>query len=196
LQYILTPSNACFFNALDKGRLPNALVRTYRALPMDSKTTIKLDELAQLVGVSTRWIAKLQRDGIVPAPKNGEYPERETLMRLFAYFRQAGDGAGEALSTERARLTKSKADIAEMQKKQLMGQMIAVDRVVSLTTTIMNGVKERLLTVATKVAARVALTSKPADAESIIRTGIEEALEDLARLPDVATAAAPPRRRS
>lgn len=144
--------------------------------------TISANDLAALAGVSTRWIAKLFRDGIIPAPKAGLYPAEETIKALFKYFRAASEGVGESYSSERARLTKSKADIAELERSRLMGEVVPVGEMIAVNTTIVTGVRDRLLQVPTKLAARLAITTKAFDAEQIVRTGIDEALEDLSRL--------------
>jgi len=145
--------------------------------------TLKVDELAALVGVSTRWIAKLQRDGIVPAPTKGEYPAQESITRLFAYFRAKGDGDKlDKLDSQRARLTKSKADIADFQRKRMIGEFVERSKVIGSIATIMATVTARLLAVPAKIAQRLATTMKAADAEELVRTAIEEALESLSQL--------------
>jgi phage terminase Nu1 subunit (DNA packaging protein) len=158
--------------------------------------TISAEELSQLAGVSTRWIAKLYRDGTLPAPKAGQYPAAETLKKLFAYFRDALGGVDEALSSQRARLTKSKADMAEMQRARMAGEMLPRSQWIAAGTAIAGAVTSKILAVPPKVAARCALTSKPADVEKIIRQSLEEALEEITRLGIVPTHAGElPRRR-
>ena len=147
--------------------------------------TLTIDELAALTGVSTRWIAKLQRDGIVPAPTKGAYPAEESIKRLFGYYRSKGgegDGKLDKLDSQRARLTKSKADIADFQRKRMIGEYVERARVIASITSIIAIVTARLLAIPTKIAQRLATTTKAADCEELTRKAIEEALENLSQL--------------
>lgn len=143
---------------------------------------LKIDELAAITGVSTRWIAKLQRDGIVPAPTKGEYPAEESLKRLFAYYRAKGEGDGAKIDTQRGRLLKSKADIADLQRKKAIGDVIERSKVIGSITTIIATVTARLLSIPSKIAQRLAQATKAADCEEIVRKAIEEALDSLSQL--------------
>jgi phage terminase Nu1 subunit (DNA packaging protein) len=153
-----------------------------RSLPGMIEGTITAEGLAALTGFSVRWISKLARDGTVPAPKAGQYPAEETIRKLFAYLRQATEGIDEKLSTQRARLTASKADMAEMQRARMAGEMLPRSQWVAAGTAIAAGVTAKILAVPPKLAARLAITGKPADVEKILREALEEALENITRL--------------
>jgi phage terminase Nu1 subunit (DNA packaging protein) len=151
-----------------------------RPLPDD----IGVEELARLLSLTARRLSMLAAEGIIPKAKRGRYPFIASVQGYVRYLKEAaGEGVNnDSLTKQRARLTRSKADIAELQRSRLMGEVIPANEVVAMNTSIASTVRTKLLTVPTKYAARLTMIKKPADAETILRSGIEEALEDLARL--------------
>ena len=79
-------------------------------------------------------------------------------------------------------MTKSKADIAEMERAQLVGDLIPKHEVLAMNTTIATTIRTRMLAVASKFAPRLVMVRNASEVEAILRPGIEEGLEELARL--------------
>jgi phage terminase Nu1 subunit (DNA packaging protein) len=159
------------------------------ALPLPEE--LGVEELGRLLSLTARRLSMLAAEGIIPRAKRGTYPLIAAVQGYIRFLKEAaGEGMNDSLTKQRARLTRSKADIAELQRSRLLGEVIPANEIVAMNTAIASTVRTKLLTVPTKYAARLTNIKKPADAETILRSGIEEALEDLTRL-DVGLAPPP-----
>lgn len=143
------------------------------------------NELAGLLDITPRRLAMLAAEGHVPAAKRGIYQVRPTIHGYLRYLHELAevkDGSG-TLTSQRARLTQAKADIAEMQRRRLLSEMLPADQVATAWAAIVNRVRARLLAIPSKFAPRVVITRKPADAQVVLQNAIDEALGELAETP-------------
>jgi phage terminase Nu1 subunit (DNA packaging protein) len=159
------------------------------ALPAE----LAADAMARLMNIGARRLQNAGRDGIVPKARHGRYPLAETIRAYCAYLQEranAGDGGSDSLSKQRARLTKNRADIAEMERARLVRELVLDNEMIAANTAIMTTVRTRMLAVASKYAPRLVMVRNANEVESILRPGIEEGLEELSRL-EVALASVP-----
>ena len=83
------------------------------------------------------------------------------------------------LSRERARLAAAKADIAEMERQQMLGHLVPERELRDAVVAAAQTCRTRILGVA-KVAHAVLSARTPVEAQSIISEPLEEALRELA----------------
>lgn len=166
----------------DRWRLVDVVQGAIRQLRA-SREEVSAEELARLLDLTTQHLARLANDGVVPKARHGRYPLAASIQAYVKHLREtAGDGGDRSLSKQRTRLTKSKADIADMERARMMGEMIPKSEVIAMNTAIAATVRTRLLALASKFAPRLVMIKNAIQVEAILRPGIEEGLEDISRL--------------
>lgn len=140
-------------------------------------------EIGELLDITPRWVAILAGQGYFPKAGHGRYEVAGCIKGYIKYLRDvATDHGDESLSKQRARLTKNKADIAEMERSRLLGEMLPRNEVVAAGTAVMKAVSTRMLAIAPKYASRLTMIRHANEVEAILRPAIEEGLEELSRL--------------
>lgn len=140
-------------------------------------------EIAELLDLKHRRVTMLAAEGYLPQAKKGLYPVAACIRGYIRYLREvASDAGNESLSRQRTRLTRNKADMAEMERSRLLGEMLPRNEVVAAGTAVMKTVSTRLLAIAPKYAARLTMIRHAQEVEAILRPAIEEGLEELSRL--------------
>jgi phage terminase Nu1 subunit (DNA packaging protein) len=166
----------------DRWRLVDVVQGAIRALRAAGEE-ISAEDLARLIDVTPSRLAILANEGVLPKNRHGRYPMPASVQAYVRYLREnTGDGGDRSLSKQRARLTKSKADIAEMERERVMGAMIPTNEVIAMNTAIATTVRTRMLAIASKFAPRLVMIKHANEVEAILRPGIEEGLEELSRL--------------
>lgn len=164
---------------------------------MDSEAelpeTVLLATMAALLDVRPEYINELERGGVLEKTERGRY----RLASIRIYLRQLRDrGAGsDSWNEARISLTREKARLAELERKEREGELIPLQEVIAVNTVVAARVRDRLLGIASRIAMRVAAARNAADAERIIYAAIVEALEELASLTVVGRSGPAPRRR-
>ena len=122
---------------------------------------------------------------MIPRTEHGTY---ELLPCLHAYINHlrgkgmAGVDQADMFSVQRARLYRAKADIAEVERAQLAGDLVEVDDIEQAWIDMVTIVKTRLLTIPTKMAPRLALINSPTRIRELLDGDIHAALAELASI--------------
>jgi phage terminase Nu1 subunit (DNA packaging protein) len=148
--------------------------------------------IARLLDLTERRIQQLGREGIIPKPERGQYDLVGAVRGYVHYLReQAGRNAGGAadFGTERVRLIKAKADLAEMEAAQMRGDLVAAMEVEQAWTDILALLKARLLILPDRLAPLVHEEATVPAARNLIRKAIVETLTELAARPIIASEA-------
>jgi len=150
-----------------------------------NKITYTARQLAYLLDCSESNIYKLAEQKVVPRPEQkGQWSLVKCLHGYLAFVRKRSiDDDGEDERTEgdhRKRLTKARADIAEMEAERLAGQLVPVDRAERVWTDAVANFRQRTLAVAHKAAPQVAVEGGIEQCHEIIEAHIHEALAELA----------------
>jgi phage terminase Nu1 subunit (DNA packaging protein) len=157
---------------------------------------ISSHELARVLDVTTRRLAMLASDGIIPRARKGRYPFVPCVQEYVRYLRSVASEQGDdVLAKQRARLTKSKADVAEMERAQMMGELVPVKELIAAGTAIAAVVRTRVEAIPAKMANQLLNLKSPRDVEAILRPECDAALEEIAALEVHATADKSSRRR-
>jgi phage terminase Nu1 subunit (DNA packaging protein) len=139
--------------------------------------------IARLLDLTERRIQQLGREGIIPKPERGQYDLVGAVRGYVHYLReQAGRNAGGTadFGTERVRLIKAKADLAEMEAAQMRGDLVAAMEVEQAWTDILALLKARLLILPDRLAPLVHEEATVPTARNLIRKAIVETLTELA----------------
>ena len=144
--------------------------------------------LGRVLGISRASIANLATDGILPRADRGLFNLPACVQ---AYLRhklvkaKAGDITVHSLVAERSRLTKIKADAAEVEARKLAGELVPAADIDIAWLSVAGAVRSKLLLLPTKVAPRIVALKTPAEAQALLRKEINAALAAIAATPAI-----------
>lgn len=137
--------------------------------------------LADLFELTDRRVQQLAKEGIIPKEVYGKYPLFASIKGFLKYQkdgRYSADTSGND-TDHKKRLLKAKADKAEIEAERLADNLIEVHRVEKTWTDIMSRVRPKLLSIAPKSAAVVAVETSADACHKIIQKSVDEALIEL-----------------
>ena len=142
-------------------------------------TPVNATTLALVLGISRASVSRLNVEGVLPRAGKGSFDLPACVQAYFrhkAILAQAGDVTVRSLAAERSRLTKIKADAAEMESRKLAGELVPADRIEAAWLSVAGAVRSKLLLLPTKVAPRIVALKTPAEAQALLRGEINAAL--------------------
>lgn len=134
--------------------------------------------LCQLFDLTPRRINQLVKDNVIPTPvARDQYDLIGCIRAYIAFLRKGEDGS--AITAHRTRKERWKADMAELELKRATGELVSMASVLEALETIFSACKMRLLAIPAKIAARIRMCANALEAQELMRTEIEHALEEL-----------------
>jgi phage terminase Nu1 subunit (DNA packaging protein) len=158
--------------------------------------TCGVKDLAELFGYTTQRIDQLVAEGVVVKHGRGKYAVWESVKGLILHRdtkrknQWDGDGSeeGESYEAHRARLTKAKADIAEIEADLRKAQVHDAGAVMAVWGDMIANAKAKLLAMPTVLAGRVHGEESLETIRSMIEEAITQALNELSEYdPSLAT---------
>lgn len=149
-----------------------------------------LNVITRLLDLSERRVQQLAREGVIPRAERGNYDLVGAVRGYVRYLREqvSRAEAGIAdLGSERARLVKAKADLAEMEAAERREDLLPAPDVTAAWTEIMALVRARLLALPDKIAPVVHETTSIAEARGVVRKAIHDVLAEIASTEVVVT---------
>ena len=146
-----------------------------------SEPTYPITTIARLLILTERQVQSLAKQSVLPKAERGRYALVPVVQSYIRYLRErAMGGAVGGSEDDRGRLTKAKADIAEMEAERLRESLIPEDQIRPVVTAFVARFKQKTLAVAPKAAPMVAVETEPDACHDIIETFLLEALAELA----------------
>ena len=146
-----------------------------------AEATYPVSTIAKLLILTERQVQSLAKDGVLPKADRGRYEVAPVVQSYIRYLRErAMGGALGGSDDDRMRLTRAKADIAEMEAERLRESLIPEDQIRPVVTAFVARFKQRALAVAPKAAPMVAVETEADACHDIIETFLLEALGELA----------------
>lgn len=150
---------------------------------------IGVQEIAELTGYTTQRIDQLSAEGVTVKLGHGKYDAFGTLQNLFSHVRtkrtnqydsaDPSSPEGQNYEAHRARLTKAKADMAEIDADLKKGTTHAAEAVAAVWADMIGNARAKLLALPTKLAGALdGLTIT--EREALLKDGVNEALRELA----------------
>jgi phage terminase Nu1 subunit (DNA packaging protein) len=135
-------------------------------------------ELSALTGLTDMHHRRLAKEGWFAAPVSGKYQLAATIRGLIRYYREGFRAkARSELDVERARESRVRADIMELDRSHKSGLLIASDTALSLVRSSFQPVRDALLSLPAAMSARV----NPAD-PPFAREALTQWVDDTLRL--------------
>ena len=158
-----------------------------------SRELLTANAIAEALGMDRRSVmlrlGDISPDGEVhgrPAWTLKTFWKANTERHADAAGTSNGNGAADnghgSYSAERARLTREKAMIAEMERKRLEGELAPVEQFGMVARAIADVVRTRLLAVPSQVGARWGMVHNAIEAKHLVECEIKAALEELSRI--------------
>ena len=153
---------------------------------MADPLTLSVEQLAKLLQIKPSYLHELVRDGVIPTPiARGRYALVPSVQGYIVFLRDrahASQGSGSsAYASQRARLTKAKADAAEMVARAQLGELVPAAEVRETWIALVSVMRTRMLAIPARVAARVMMQKTIVEVAALIRNEIYEALDALAK---------------
>lgn len=148
--------------------------------------TVDVGTLARLFSLTAVRVQQLAKDGIVIKAERGRYDLWGSIRGYIKFLQERrvnqwdGGEKGDDWQKERARLTRAKADMAEMQAAILKGTVHEASAVEAVWTDHLMACRAKLLAMPKKLAPRVQGTDKITAIEAEIDAAVTEALNELA----------------
>ena len=146
----------------------------------------KLSELAAHLGLSVTRVSQLKSAGVLPDAPRGRHDLDAcrtaylTHLREVAAGRMAKDGGGFDLVTERARLAAAQAEKVERQNAVEKGDLIPAAEFHQMMTSAFVRVRAKLLALPSRLTPVLAIETKAAVVEAVLKAEIYAALNELA----------------
>lgn len=150
------------------------------------------ETIAKLFGVTERRVQQLAKEGIIPAASQRPY-KFDLLLTVQAYIKYLSDKANgrEAKGSDtvqaeidklraEADLKQHKAKMAEMQLKELDGEMHRSEDVEAMTTDLVYTIRGMIMALPGRLAMDVVQVKTAAEASALIRAECYKILEELA----------------
>jgi phage terminase Nu1 subunit (DNA packaging protein) len=143
-------------------------------------------ELAKHLGMTPQSVSELVKNGVFTV-KQGRSPIDLDVCRIeyinhlrknAGHFKKAG--ASGDMVEESTRLKKFQADKAELEVNQLEAKLIPAELVQSTWSDLIINAKTKLLSMPSNLAHQVLAATDFNEAEHLIKTSVNEALEELA----------------
>ena len=139
--------------------------------------------LAKLLDITERRVRQLSAEGIIPKVARGRYEMVGAVRGYIRYLRDLniqGDVGPADYGTQRARLIKARADLAEMEASQIRGDLLFASDVTAAWTEIVALMRARLLVLPDKIAPVVHETTSINQAKDVIKKAVYEVLTEIA----------------
>lgn len=93
-------------------------------------TWISVKRFAEATGISVQMVYKLAQAGVIDSPTKGQLPWPASNINYCKHLR-GKRSYGDTLTDERTKLTKIQAEIKDLELRQLKGELISHEEVIS-----------------------------------------------------------------
>lgn len=152
---------------------------------MSSNNTVPLATIAKLLDLTERRVNQLAKEGVLPKAARGRYELVPVVRAYISYLRDRAvnsDVGPDDYATQRTRLTKAKADMAEMEKQQMENSLIPAEDVSDAWEAMVSNMKAKMLSLPSKVSTSVFVAEDVSETKRLIKEQVNEALAELATI--------------
>lgn len=154
----------------------------------EMKKMVSSGELAKILGKSDRTIQMLAKSGTITCEKIKNKNQYNLYTVVQEYIESvanrdlpAASSLEEAKAREEIRYKRAKADMMELELKELDGQMHSAEDVEDMTTDLVLAVRSALLSLPGRLGVDVAGVSSAAECSELIKHEVCELLDELTK---------------
>ncbi len=143
--------------------------------------------LAVWLNLTSRRIQQLAAEGVIEKAGRGRYPLRDSVARYTGWLkrqledRNLGHPDDDARK-ESARYNAARADLAELELKQKLGQLAPTEDIELALSALLSGIRAQILAVPAETAQELAEAVEAAECHGIVEDAIHRALEEIAKV--------------
>jgi phage terminase Nu1 subunit (DNA packaging protein) len=154
---------------------------------MSSVATFPLDTICKLLDLTPQRVTQLVNEGVIPRKERGRYELVPVVRGYIQYLRKRaikGDAqaGGDDYASHRSRLTKARADMAEMEREQMANRLIPASDVERVWCDAVANMRAKMLAIPTIAAADAQAAATLAEAKQVLKERVNEALEEIANV--------------
>lgn len=148
---------------------------------IDNVYQVDVEDLAYLVDLTPRRVQQLEVEKVIDKLEHGVYDLVECVRAIVAHrVRSAsGSAASEGEKKARTRLTEAKADIAELNRRELAGELVRVEVQRRNLYAVGREVRNNLETIPDRLAGVLAGETDKSKVHQVLAGEIRAALEQL-----------------
>lgn len=148
---------------------------------MEPEDGVSAAFLSKVLGLTIRRIRQLAAEGVIQKAGRGRYPLAESVQRYIGLIDSGGRGDGKVLDyhRERTRLTRIRADVAEVEERERRGLLIPAPLIERAWTQILTLVRQRILALPDRAAARLQDAETIGAKRAVLKELAQEILEEL-----------------
>lgn len=149
--------------------------------------SVPVSTIAKLLNLTERRVQQLAKEGVIPKALRGEYNLVGCVQGYIRYLQEEarqGGGGDDELKLHKTRMLAAKANIAELEAKERFGELVPADEVSEAWGQMVANMRARLLSMPGKLAPQLVGIEEAHEAQTLIKTAVFEALQQLAT-PDI-----------
>lgn len=139
------------------------------------------ENIARLFDISIEHVRRLARDGVIFPGSPGRYYAARSIHGYVKWLRARAKGRDEVAETQRARLTGAKAEIAEMNRRKMAGELLDAQMISSRMSKVAFNMRNMMGAMPSKLAPILISMSDPVQVEQAIKREINAVVEEFER---------------
>lgn len=144
------------------------------------KTEVSTTELAAVLGITARRVQQLSQDGKFVPVKRGRYRLSECVQIYIKTIVKDDKDIERERKEAECNIKKAKATVADLEAKELKGQMHRSEDVEAITLDLIYAIRSALLALPGRLAIDVITATTPAEAAVIIKKEVFKLMKELA----------------
>ena len=152
----------------------------------NTRKMISSKELARIIGKDQRTVQNLAKQGVLTYEKSGRsnrYDLYTVIKEYCDYFAKSANRKISSMEDEKlaedVRIKRAKADMAELELRELRGSLHAAEDVENMTTDLVLVIRSSFLSLPGKVSAELAEMTDARDVSERLKVGVFDILKDL-----------------
>ena len=152
----------------------------------DERKMISSEELARIIGKDKRTVQNLAKQGVLTCEKSGRrnlYDLYTVVREYCVYFAKSTNRKISSMEDEKlaedVRIKRAKADMAELELRELQGSLHAAEDVENMTTDLVLVIRSSFLALPGKVSAELSEMTDARDVSERLKVEVFDILKDL-----------------
>ena len=142
--------------------------------------TCTTKDLAQIYGCSVQYIGELVKSGVLPKPiKQNCHDVVKACQAIIENIRSQHSGEKSDIDAETLRLTKARADKADLEVRELKRELVPYKEVQNASFEKARTVRDQMLNISSRISSIVAAESDPKKVYEMMDKEIRQVLEAL-----------------
>ena len=149
-----------------------------------AQQTYSTTTIAKLLQLSERRVQQLTKDGVIPKVDRGKYELVPAVHGYINYLRHqmSAEVSTDDIVKNKNRLTLATAELREIEKSQLEGELIPALEIKKTWLHYVNLIKTKLMSIPNKTAPQMVTVNNINDAKNILKERIHETLNEIAKV--------------